>query len=66
MFNFLKPSVSDFNSVNREVQKINNFEIEIQNLSDAQIQERVQKLINQYKIEQNFDTILAESFALTR
>ena len=66
MFNFLKPSVSDFNSISREVQKINNFEFEIQNLSDSQIQERVQKLIKQYKAEQDFDTILAESFALTR
>ena len=66
MFNFLKPSVSDFNSVSREVQKINGFEFEIQNLSDSQIQERVQKLIKQYKAEQDFDAILAESFALTR
>ena len=66
MFNFLKPSVSDFNAVSREVQKINSLEREIQTLSDAQIQERVQKLIKQYKAEQNFDTILAESFALTR
>ena len=30
MFNFLKPSVSDFNSVTREVQKINSLEPEIQ------------------------------------
>ena len=66
MFNFLKPSVSDFNAVSREVQKINSLEREIQTLSDAQIQERVQKLIKQYKAEQDFDTILAESFALTR
>jgi len=66
MFNFLKPSVSDFNSVNREVQKINNFEFEIQKLSDTQIQERVQKLIKRYKVEKDFDAILAESFALTR
>jgi len=66
MFNFFKPSTSDFNSVSREVQKINNFETEIQNLSDAQIQERVQNLIKQYKVEQDFDSILAESFALTR
>ena len=66
MFNFLKPSVSDFNSVTREVQKINSLEPEIQTLSDTQIQERVQKLIKKYKEEQNFDNILAESFALTR
>ena len=48
MFNFLKPSVSDLNAVSREVQKINSLESEIQTLSDAQIQERVQKLIKQY------------------
>jgi preprotein translocase subunit SecA len=66
MFNFLKPSVSDFNAVSREVQKINSLEREIQTLSDAQIQERVKKLIKQYKVEQDFDNILVESFALTR
>jgi preprotein translocase subunit SecA len=66
MFNFLKPTAADFSSVSREVQKINNFEFDIQKLSDTQIQERVKKLIKQYKVENNFDAILAESFALTR
>ena len=53
MFNFLKPSVSDFNSITREVQKINSFEPELQKLSDTQIQERVQKLIKQYSLEKD-------------
>jgi preprotein translocase subunit SecA len=66
MFNFLKPSVSDFNFLQPEIQKINNFEIEIQNLSDSQIQERVLKLIKLYNQEKNYDSLLAESFALTR
>ena len=55
-------------SSNREKQIyiINNLELEIQNLSDFQIQEKVQKLIKQYQQEKNYDSILCESFALTR
>ena len=57
MFNFLKPSVSDFNSVTREVQKINSLKVKL-NFIRCSDTRRVQKLIKQYKAEQDFDNIL--------
>ena len=50
----------------KQIGIINNLELTIQNLSDSQIQEKVQKLIKQYQQEKNYDSILCESFALTR
>ena len=50
----------------KQIGIINNLELTVQNLSDSQIQEKVQKLIKQYQQEKNYDSILCESFALTR
>ena len=67
MFNF-------FNSLNRDnlsdiketVNKINSLEEKVSLLSEREIKERINSLIQQYQVEQKFDNILCESFALTR
>ena len=67
MFNF-------FNSLNRDnlsdiketVNKINSLEEKVSSLSEREIKERINSLIQQYQVEQKFDNILCESFALTR
>lgn len=67
MFNFLTNfTQKDKISLTEQVQKINKLENEISVLTENEIKERINKLIRQYQIEQNFDSILCESFALTR
>ena len=67
MFNFLKNlTQNSLNTLREEVKKINDLEKEIELLTEFEIKDRVNKLIKQYQIEQNFDSILDESFALTR
>ena len=63
-----------FNSLNRDnlsdiketVNKINSLEEKVSSLSEREIKERINSLIQQYQVEQKFDNILCESFALTR
>jgi len=64
--NAFSRSVGKSSNREKQIDIINNLELEIQNLSDFQIQEKVQKLIKQYRQEKNYDSILCESFALTR
>ena len=67
MFNFLNNlTQNSLNTLQEEVKKINALEKEIELLTEFEIKDRVNKLIKQYQIEQNFDSILNESFALTR
>lgn len=67
MFNFLNNfTQNNLNTLKEEVKKINKLESEIAILTEFEIKERINKLIQQYQIDQNFDNILHESFALTR
>nr|YP_009684568.1 preprotein translocase subunit SecA [Pseudopedinella elastica]QDR24654.1 preprotein translocase subunit SecA [Pseudopedinella elastica] len=67
MFNFLnKFTQNDLITLREEVKKINNLESEIAVLTELEIKQRINKLIKQYQIDQNFENILHESFALTR
>ena len=67
MFDFLNNFYSyDFNKIKKQVQEINNLEYEISLLRQNEIKERINQLITKYKIEKNFDSILCETFALTR
>ena len=67
MFNFLNNvNQNSTTFFSEQVQKINNLEDEISALTENEIKERVNKLIICYQIEKNFDSILCESFALTR
>ena len=67
MFNFLQNFNNDnLSKFKEQVKKINSLETEISSLDENGIKERINSLIQCYKIEKNFDSILCESFALTR
>lgn len=67
MFNFLTNFNQNSSTFLREqVKQINDLEDEISSLTENEIKERINKLIIRYQIEKNFDSILCESFALTR
>ena len=69
MFKLL--NINNFNQDNlktlkQQVQKINLLEEEISLLTELEIKQRVDKLIKRYQAEKNLDSLLCESFALTR
>ena len=67
MFNFFNTlKRDDLADIKETVKKINALEDEIALLSEREIKEYVTQLIQRYQVEQNFDSILCESFALTR
>ena len=67
MFNFFNTlNRDDLADIKETVKKINALEDEIALLSEREIKEYVTQLIQRYQVEQNFDSILCESFALTR
>ena len=67
MFDFLNNFYPyDFNTIKKQVQKINHLEYEISLLTQDEIKARIKQLITKYKIEKKFDSILCETFALTR
>ena len=66
MFNFFNTlNRDDLADIKETVKKINALEDEIALLSEREIKEYVTQLIQRYQVEQNFDSILCESFALT-
>ena len=67
MFKFLTNfSQNSASPLTKQVQEINKLEEDIACLTENEIKERINQLIKRYQIEQNFDSILCESFALTR
>lgn len=67
MFKFLTNfSQNSVSPLTKQVQEINKLEEDIACLTENEIKERINQLIKRYQIEQNFDSILCESFALTR
>jgi preprotein translocase subunit SecA len=67
MFKFLTNfSQNSVSPLTEQVQEINKLEEDIACLTENEIKERINQLIKRYQIEQNFDSILCESFALTR
>lgn len=61
--NFTQPNL---NNLKKQVQQINDLEHEISQLSEIEIKNKIKNLILRYKKTKDFDTILVESFALTR
>ena len=67
MFKFLTNfSQNSVSPLTEQVQEINRLEDGIACLTENEIKEKINQLIKRYQIEQNFDSILCESFALTR
>jgi preprotein translocase subunit SecA len=67
MFNFLTNfSQNSTTPFIEQVERINKLEDKIARLTENEIKEQINRLIKRYQIEQNFDSILCESFALTR
>jgi preprotein translocase subunit SecA len=67
MFDFYKKfTENNLDNLKKRVQIINNLEPEISKLTEEQIKERIKILIKKYQNEKNFESILPESFALTR
>ena len=67
MFKFFNNfAQNNLSRLSDQVKKINDLESEISLLTEAEIKQRVNKLIKKYQIERNLDNILCESFALTR
>lgn len=67
MFKFLTNfSQNSVSPLTEQVQEINKLEEDIACLTENEIKEKINQLIKRYQIEQNFDSILCESFALTR
>lgn len=66
MFDFFNNAKTQLKQFDHQVQIINNLETKIAKLTENEIKERVNKLINHYQKTKNFDDILCESFALTR
>jgi preprotein translocase subunit SecA len=48
------------------INKINTFENELKTLTDSELRAKSFKLKKQYNVEKNLDSLIAESFALTR
>ena len=61
---FKKKSVID--NYRSLIDEINSFEDKIQCLTDSELRDKTLLLKNKYKIEQNFDSIIAEAFAIVR
>ena len=57
---------NNFDVLKKYIQKINYLENEISFLNENEIKQKINNLINVYKVEQKFDQILHESFAITR
>ena len=66
MFKFFKTLKSRLKQSSVQINEINSLENKISKLTESQIKERVNQLIQIYQLDQNFDEILVESFALTR
>lgn len=67
MFNIINEFIqNNFDFLKKHVQKINYLENEISFLNENEIKQKINNLIDVYKVNQKFDQILHESFALTR
>ena len=67
MFNiFTKFNKNSIDSLKIQVQKINSLENEFILLTQSQIKEKIYKLQKKYQSEKELDSILIETFALTR
>ena len=67
MFNiFTKFNRNSIDSLKTQVQKINSLENEFIFLTQSQIKEKIYRLQKKYQLEKELDSILIETFALTR
>ena len=67
MFNiFTKFNRNSIDSLKTQVQKINSLENEFIFLTQSQIKEKISRLQKKYQLEKELDSILIETFALTR
>lgn len=66
MRDLFNSQIKTLNSLQEQVQQINLLETKMENMSNAEMRESIQKLIKQYRQTSDTTPILIESFALTR